>query len=170
MSNFDRIFEVVEPVLYAVRWTGHSLDSFREAFRNWQDPEYLEQFFEENKVLLNNPFWRGVSVEEAVLRTIQESEEFYLELLGAVESVESGEQVDILSSVFIPLTKSEPLQKSALQLSLRRKVYGPMPSWLRLYAVALDSNCYVITGGAIKLTKKRMDLTPKRNSIGFWIV
>lgn len=28
------------------------------------------------------------------------------------------------------------------------------PSWLRIYAIKLDSNVYVVTGGAIKLTQK----------------
>ena len=27
------------------------------------------------------------------------------------------------------------------------------PSWLRLYAIKLEKGCYIITGGAIKLTK-----------------
>lgn len=27
------------------------------------------------------------------------------------------------------------------------------PSWLRLYAIKLEPGCYIITGGAIKLTR-----------------
>jgi hypothetical protein len=57
---------------------------------------------------------------------------------------------EALSSFFKPLhnstTKIEPFEKN--------KAKGiNTPSWLRIYAIRLDHNLFVISGGGIKLTK-----------------
>ncbi|NBW34801.1 MAG: hypothetical protein EBR30_07235, partial [Cytophagia bacterium] len=40
----------------------------------------------------------------------------------------------------------------------RSKAKGDQPkTWLRIYAIKLESNVYVVTGGAIKLTRSMQD-------------
>ena len=39
-------------------------------------------------------------------------------------------------------------------IHIQSKAYGPQrPSWLRIYAIRIAENVYVVSGGAIKLTK-----------------
>ena len=46
-------------------------DEFRKAFNQWQDVEYLEQFFEVNKTDLQREFYGNITVEDAVFRTLE---------------------------------------------------------------------------------------------------
>ena len=56
--------------------------------------------------------------------------------------------LDNLDSIFIPIKPAEPI------ILTRSKATGDNQlSWLRIYAIKLQSNTYIITGGAIKLTK-----------------
>ncbi len=43
-----------------------------------------------------------------------------------------------------------------MSLNKAYKAYGPRRSWLRIYALRIDTT-YIITGGAIKLTGKMED-------------
>lgn len=57
---------------------------------------------------------------------------------------------ETLSSIFKPLNQ-EPYHLDQFEKS---KAYGLLrPSWLRIYPVRLDTNLFLISGGAIKRTK-----------------
>jgi hypothetical protein len=59
---------------------------------------------------------------------------------------------DNLDSIFEPLRLEEPIELT------RSKAKGYKPkSWLRIYAIKLQSNVYVVTGGAIKLTRSMQE-------------
>ena len=61
-----------------------------------------------------------------------------------IESLKNG-NVE-LHKYFIPLSETEERKKI---LSLRKR----RCKWLRIYAIQIAENLYVITGGAIKITK-----------------
>ena len=62
--------------LLSIQFDDNQYDEFRKAFNQWQDVEYLEQFFEVNKTDLQRGFYGNITVEDAVFKTINESNEF----------------------------------------------------------------------------------------------
>lgn len=143
------IFAVVEGALYSVQFDDKGMDEFRHLFTSWQDPEYLEQFFEEHKRALDQSIYAPLTVEQAVITTLDEAAQFERRILAAARR--SGPDLDLMLEGFV----FKPLHKSVHSNEhLQSKAYGTRrKSWLRVYAIRLDTNVYFITGGGIKLTK-----------------
>lgn len=149
------IFELVNESLYSVHYDNESENEFRRLFECWTDAEYLEMFFEENKADLQSDFWGNISIEEAILRTRQEALELEKELIEIAELGKS-DRYNTLSSLFKPLHDST----TRIDDFEENKVKGEnKPSWLRIYAIRIDSNLFVISGGAIKLTRTMNERT-----------
>lgn len=66
------------------------------------------------------------------------------------ESVENKEQLNLLDELFKPLQNN---QIKILHLNKSKTRYN----WLRIYALKLENNVYLVTGGAIKLTRAMQD-------------
>jgi hypothetical protein len=116
------------------------ISEFRLLFDNWYDVQYLHDFFVANKQDLG-----GISVEKAVERTLEDAEslEYLIEDTALNES-------DDLQIIFKSLSPGE----YRLRTYQREKAYGTAKrSWLRVYAIRIHQDLYVITGGAIKLTR-----------------
>jgi hypothetical protein len=64
--------------------------------------------------------------------------------------VKTEDQIEGLEVVFNPLHNSQ-YQILTLNKSKAKK------TWLRIYALRVENNVYIITGGAIKLTQKMQD-------------
>ncbi len=148
-----RIFELEDQGLYAIRYQDEDSDEFLRLFDLWQDIAYLEFFFETHKSDLTKEFYNFISVEKAVIRTRDEAKELQKKILGVKN--DKDEQV-FLNDFFKPLDnityKPNGLEKS--------KAYGILEkSWIRLYAIKILENFYVITGGSIKLTPRMSDRT-----------
>ena len=143
------IFAIINDNLLSVRFKGKPRNEFRMLFDNWQNSEYLEQFFEENKSDLQNSIYGSISVEDAVFQTIEESEK--METL-IKEIAESGQ---VLSGNSLHDLIFENLYTHETSINrVKSKAYGPTNhSWLRLYAIRMSPNHYIVTGGAIKLTR-----------------
>ncbi|WP_353720468.1 hypothetical protein [Dyadobacter sp. 676] len=142
------IFEIVPDSLYSVQFDGEPKHEFLKTFRLWSDRTYLESFFTKHYEDLL-AFWEYMSVEEAVAVTIGEGallEETILKIARA--GMHGG--YDNLSAIFKPLTpvatSLEHFEKSKAR-GFRRK------SWLRVYAIRLGVNHFIVTGGVIKLTR-----------------
>jgi hypothetical protein len=118
------------------------IDVLHKIISKWRDVEYLYDFYEENKetieVIPTTSYDYSFSdFSEDIMRDLEQLEDF-IQLL-------SEENVEI-DKYFIPLSKDEEERKI---LSLRKR----RCKWLRIYAIQIDENLYVITGGAIKITK-----------------
>jgi hypothetical protein len=135
--------------LFAIRYTGEDKDEFSRVFELWQDAEYLEEFFETQKSDLENGFWGNISIENAILDTFEYAQEFENKLLELSEKSDS-KQIEGLEDIFRPLHDSQ-YQILTLNKSKAKQ------TWLRLYALRVEDNVYIITGGAIKLTQKMQD-------------
>ena len=147
------IFAILDKKLLAVQFEGKDADEFTLAFRNWQDPEYLEDFFEKHQKDLNKEIWGFPSVEEAIWKTIEEAGDFEEELLTIARKGSFDEKSSLGDLVFRPLHKYDESIKH-----LESKAYGSKgKSWIRLYAIRISSLFYVVSGGAIKLTLKMKD-------------
>ena len=141
-------FAIVPESLYAVQYQDEKLNEFRRLFQKWNDIEYLENFFNAHKVDLQREFWRDISVKEAVFSTKKEAKILEQKLIQIAENGKT-DRYDTLSSLFKPLydntIRIEKFEKNKVK-GLRN------PNWLRIYAIRLDANLFVISGGAIKLT------------------
>ena len=150
----DSIFEVVKGSLLSVKYVGNEKDEFERVFDLWkEDVEFLEYFFEENKSDLQSGHFDVTTIEEAISITLKEAEEFEDYILSIAEERGSNldKTLDVL--VFTPLHKNEISTKL-----VESKAYGGAEqSWLRLYAIRIGNHKYLVTGGAIKLTKAMQD-------------
>lgn len=142
-------FAIIEDSIYAVQFE-HEQDfnhAWDKCFELWNDLLYLNDFFEEHEADLKNPFWKGVTIEEAIIKSrkdakLLENKLKKIAITGKVNRLKN------LSSFF------EPLSKGRIGEFEKDKAKGIIsPSWLRIYAIRIDANCFVITGGGIKLTR-----------------
>lgn len=147
------IFAVENNSLLSVQFDKEESDEFTLLFDKWNDIEFLENFFEDNKADLQSGFFGNISIEDAVFRTIEKAEmlEEYIRTVAKTGKVNPDEsRLDLL---FSPLHKND----YSIQL-LQSKTYGQRRrSWLRLYAIRIAENLYVVSGGAIKLTDTMND-------------
>lgn len=115
-------------------------------FDQTNDIKYLHKFFEKNKVDLMTGFFGKMTTGEAALRTLEEIAEMEDALYNYTEQGFSG-NANCLQHLFKPLNNFEYAicthQKSKARLKR---------GWLRMYAIRLAPNCYLVTGGAIKIT------------------
>lgn len=146
------VVEIYEDWLYSIQFEEEDLNEYARVFREWHDLDYLEKFFTDNAVYINTPFWKaaGLNPDDPVMsarKVLDEADnlEIYIEKL--VSNMKQGckpdfdEYFHFLDGKYKCLWTLEPM-----------KSYGvSSPSLLRLYAIKLDSNCYLIVYGGIKL-------------------
>jgi hypothetical protein len=148
--EFIPIFAGSNPILFAVQYDGQKKDAFQQLFEDWQDPEYLFNFFTAHERDLQGGFY-DTSVTEAIRITKNEAIHFR-DLIMHTLSNGQTQTIEKILDLFVYLSESE----FQLCSFAKHKAYGPNhASWLRIYAIKVQ-NCFLITGGAIKLTK-RMD-------------
>lgn len=141
--TFDKILN--DNRLWAVRFDGQEDNALQIVFNQWNDPEWLWDFFTENISDLES-FFKVTDVDQAIYDTMEDSSE--LECL--ILDITPNSNLDYL---FRPLESHRTMElllgKEKARLQQREK----HPSWLRLYAIKLEPGHYIITGGAIKLTR-----------------
>jgi hypothetical protein len=132
--------------LSSFHYPEYDLMEFDRIITLWNDVEYLEEFFEANQSDLASGFWGGISVDEAIIKTITEANSLEKKIIHIAKNLKAGE----LDHLFKKLDKST--RNKGFE---RQKVYGlSTPTWLRIYALKVDNHYFCITGGAIKLTEK----------------
>jgi len=135
-----------EDGLWSILFDSESQNEFDKFFDLMNDIEWLHAFFERNKADLNSGFFGHVTIKVAVLRTIGEVEEMEDTLYDYSERGFSGS--GNLQHLFKPLNNFE------YAITIHQKSKARIKKgWLRLYAIRLAENCYLVTGGAIKLTQ-----------------
>lgn len=135
-----------ETGLWAIHFPGKPQNEFDRFLDLTNDVEYLHNFFEENKTDLMAGFFGKMTTGDAVLRTLKEVEEMEDALYKYAERGFSGNG-NCLQHLFKPLNNFEYAICSYQKSKARIK-----RGWLRIYAIRLASNCYLVTGGAIKIT------------------
>ncbi|TLU98886.1 hypothetical protein [Dyadobacter luticola] len=145
------LVQIVPEHLYAVRYEGNEQNEYDRIFDSWDDIEYLDQFFTYNADDLLTPFYDFCTIEEAVSKTLIEASKFDDRLFKAASNGQfSVEMADIFKPLVQSIKRGGKWEES--------KAYGPeRKSWLRLYAIRTSYDVYVVTGGAIKLTRKMED-------------
>lgn len=127
-------------------------NEFERLFNNWSDPEYLEAFFEKHKSDLQKEFYNFISIEDAIKQTLSEASDLEKKLIEIAENGKTNNQEN-LQTLFKPLNKTDEIKRPIPDYQ-ESKAYGTnQTSWLRIYAIRLDKNLFIISGGGIKLTE-----------------
>jgi len=128
------------------------LHEFRRLFDFWNDPIRLRQFFTLHQKDLNEEYWDGITIDEAIEKTRKEAQKLESIILSYAEKGKT-EKFENLSDVFKPLSDGKFEKKLEKD---KAKVKGKK-TWLRLYAIRVDANFFVVCGGAIKLRETLND-------------
>lgn len=132
----------------------HGKSEYEKVFANWFDPRFVRTYLLENRDYFNDEFYKGESLENALLNIRKEVNEINKRLNN-----ESNYQIkeNSLDEIFQPLVdedyKERPLKPSKIKLDGDdHKDFRK--SKLRLYAIRISKSTFIVTGGTIKLTKK----------------
>lgn len=149
------IISIYPDSLFAVKFDEKDQNEYEAAFSLWQDLDYLVNFFDENKQLINTDFWKNAlpstDSEDLAMAVIDESFDLQDYIQNIAQNTSDG-----VSPNFDEFFKELGGKKySHLREYVPQKSYGTAsPTMLRLYAIRLDSNCYIVVHGGIKLTKE----------------
>lgn len=110
------------------------------------DPLFLRSFFSENRKDLITCF-HNMELEDAIYDTLADA-------ASLISLILNGTSDNELNKLFRPLENSRIHEMLLSREKAKGKRISGHPSWLRLYALKLDDDIYLITGGAIKLTRK----------------
>jgi len=132
-----RIITIFAKKLFAFQYPQETKDEYVRLLDMWNDPEYLVKYAENNKSYI--PLY--LSIEDFVEEIMED-----VEILEETLISHSKGKFQTLDICFQPLHNIE-FQHKILSLQKKKCKY------LRLYAIKIDANCFVITGGAIKLTR-----------------
>jgi len=141
-----RIVRIIEDTdsLLSVYNEEKGISEFENIFNEWTNPEAAYEFFKTHQNDLRN-----YTIDEAINRTFDDAYALEDKFYDVAEN--DSEQ---LQTIFKPLSNSH----YRLSKYQRSKAYGQLRrSWLRVYAVRLESDKYIVTGGAIKLTQTMQD-------------
>jgi hypothetical protein len=141
-----RIVCIFAEKLYAVQYDEKSINEFRRLLNQWNDIEYLFEFTQENNIKESSDF-----IDE-IIEDAYELEVFLNQLNNNNKS---------LNQYFENLRPSEPII-----LSLQKgKKYKIGKSRLRLYAIKIEDDVFLITGGAIKMTQTMQEHPDTSNEL-----
>lgn len=144
--KFDKIID--DGRLWSVHYDAEEQNELELLFDQWNDPEWLFQFFSENFDDL--AYFKVTNLDTAIYDTMEDSDR--LECLILDISPDAN-----LDELFLHLENN---RTSEMMLGREKARIGYRPrhdSWLRIYAIKLNPGIYVITGGAIKLTFEMKD-------------
>ncbi len=141
--TFEQITE--NDKLWAVRYDDCLDNVLDYIFGQWNDVSWLRNFFKANIGDLS-AYFKITDVNQAIYDTIEDSEQ--LQCLIMDISPEAN-----LDLIFRPLENSRTSEMLLGKEKARLRNTPKHASWLRIYAIKLEPGIYVITGGAIKLTR-----------------
>lgn len=146
------IIEIFPDTLYSVQLDGADTPEYIRVFNSWNDLDGLVSFFIKNQAFIDTPFWRNAGLnpdtpELSAQRVVDEANKLEKYLLHVVKNTRKGESPD-LDDYFKPLGGK---YRDIWMLEPRKSYGTEKPSLLRLYALRLDRNIYLLVYGGIKL-------------------
>ena len=134
-----RIVRIFDGKLYAFIQKGQRLNELERLLRLWRDASYVLSFLKANEADLPT----GKSVLQLAKLIAGNANTINDILINESEN---------LNKFFRPLVNTQPLGRVLMELKGREQ-------YLRLYALKVAENCFVITGGAIKFTRFMQERT-----------
>lgn len=141
---FERIIEGKDH-LWAVRDMTKPTNELSLLFQSWNDIGYLMDFFMANFEDLKK-YFHIERISDAIEDTLDDAKQ--LERL--ILDIPYTEKLDEL---FKPLGETDLIIRELAREKARNWGRTMHASWLRIYAIRLEKDVFVITGGAIKLTR-----------------
>ena len=132
-----------------MHYDNEEMNALDTIFTQWNDTDYLLDFFRKNFDDLVS-YFKITKLEDAIYDTMEDSDA--LECL--ILDIEPEANLDEL---FRPLENSRTSEMMLSKEKARLKNRPRHASWLRIYAIKLNPGIYVITGGAIKLTRNMQE-------------
>lgn len=131
--------------LWSVKYPEKEVDELTILFRNWNNGSYLLDFFLSNMEDLRN-FFHVHKITDAIKDTVEDAQVLQKYILDFPYT-------EHLDGLFHPLSLSDNRVVEMTREKARNWGRDDHASWLRIYAIRVEKNVYVITGGAIKLTQ-----------------
>lgn len=141
--TFDCITE--NENLWAVRYDNCLDNVLDTVLDQWNDVMWLRSFFKKNITDLAS-YFKITDVNKAIYDTIEDSERLQCLIMDISPDAN-------LDEIFRPLENNRTSEMLLGKEKARLHNTTKHASWLRIYAIKLDPGIYVITGGAIKLTR-----------------
>ena len=141
--KFDPI--IPDGRLWAVRYDGMEDNILFQTFSNWVNYDWLKEFFVKNSRDLSS-YFHITSLEEAIYDTFSDAVQLQSVILDLTPD-------NALNKFFRPLDNYRTAEMALGKEKAKGFRQSNHASWLRLYALKLDENTFLITGGAIKLTR-----------------
>lgn len=135
--------------LWAVKNPDKELDELTSLFEQWNDANYLYKFFRDNIDDLKS-YFKIERVSQAIQDTFEDSD-------ALEELILTFPYTEELDTLFKPLDVTDTKSMELTRQKARNWERERHDSWLRIYAIRLEPNVYVVTGGAIKLTRAMQD-------------
>lgn len=133
-----KIVRIFAPHLWVFKLAPGLKDELTQLYEFWTDQVELRNYFTKNDSVLK---YYKINIEVAIDFTIDFADSIYDYL---------DENQNNLDKIFSPLSDG---QYSYLTLPPTKH----KDKWIRLYAIKVETNIYVITGGAIKQSQKMKD-------------
>lgn len=154
--EFVRILEGYDH-LWAVKDPEKEFDELTGLFENWNDAGYLLDFFGKNLGDLER-YFHITKISEAINDTFEDSDRLEELILDFPFTKE-------LDNLFHPLSEADSNMHELSREKARNWNRTRHASWLRIYAIRLEPNIFVVTGGAIKLTRTMQEREHTRQEL-----
>lgn len=141
--KFDLITE--NGCLWAVRYENCLDNVLDTVLDQWNDVVWLRSFFKQNIVDLAS-YFKITDVNQAIYDTIEDSDRLQCLIMDISPDAN-------LDEIFRPLENGRISEMLLGKEKARLRNTNSHASWLRIYAIKLEPGIYIITGGAIKLTR-----------------
>lgn len=144
------IVSIIPNRLYSVKYDEEDFTEYYRLFnKEWTDVNFLIEFFQSHPEFTQNAFWGflGNDPEIAAARVLKDANLLERHIKELAENSDYGDVPD-LDDFFKPINGKYGYGIDFIPV----KGYGVMEStFLRLYAIRFESNCYLIVYGGIKL-------------------
>lgn len=131
------IVPIFEPYLYAFQYENEDENEYDRLMNYWSDAIELEQFFTDNIHLLNQKY-KNLTIDTASEQTADIVDNIRNEIEDKQEN---------LDTLFQNLNDMVSSRRNMSDQKHKNK-------WVRLFAIMIEPNYYIVTGGAIKLSEK----------------
>lgn len=139
-----KIVPIFADKLFAFHYKGEAVNEFDRLMDLWTDIAFLIDYLKENNI---------TNVKKIVKDILQDAEQ----IQDFLDNISQNKEP--YGFYFEPLQNSERNKILAFQKGKIKE------NILRYYAIKLDENCFVITGGAIKMSQKMQEHTDTTNEL-----
>jgi hypothetical protein len=135
-----KIIPIFADKLYSFQYGNETNCEYFRLIDNWNDTVYIYNFYNDNlSKIKNNSYLENH-------QTLEDFSDFIFDLaMDLDEYLNELTQNNDLNSFF------KPLSEAKYEISIGK--FKGRQNILRLYALKIDENCFIITGGGIKLTQ-----------------